>query len=263
MNFRNKVKKLINTFSSKDRKIVCLTAYTAPMACLINEYCDIILVGDSLGIVLYDLKTTRKVTLEMMINHSKAVVKNANKKLVIVDMPFGTYENSKSLALKNARKIIKESKADAVKLEGGEKIYETVKYLTHNGINVMGHIGMLPQSIKGSPKVYGKTKLEKKQILKDLKLLENAGVFSIVVECTLETVVREVLKEKRVPIIGIGASPECDGQILVTEDILGMSNFKSKFLKKYFDFNQKSRKPLEKFYKDVSLNKFPSKKQCY
>ena len=113
MNFRNKVKKLINTFSSKDRKIVCLTAYTAPMACLINEYCDIILVGDSLGIVLYDLKTTRKVTLEMMINHSKAVVKNANKKLVIVDMPYGTYENSKSLALKNARKIIKESKADA------------------------------------------------------------------------------------------------------------------------------------------------------
>ena len=263
MNFRNKIKKLINNVSLKDRKIVCLTAYTAPMACLINEYCDIILVGDSLGIVLYDLKTTRKVTLEMMINHSRAVVKNANKKLVIVDMPYGTYENSKLLALKNARKIIKESKADAVKLEGGEKIYEIVKYLTQNGINVMGHIGMLPQSIKGSPKVYGKTKLEKKQILTDLKLLENAGVFSIVVECTLETVVREVLKEKRVPIIGIGASPECDGQILVTEDVLGMSNFESKFLKKYFDFNQKSRKSLEKFYDDVSQKKFPSKKQCY
>lgn len=163
--------------------IVCLTAYTAPIASLVDEYADLILVGDSVGPVLYGFKSTREVNLEMMIRHAKSVVENTKNALIVVDMPYGSYEKSKEEALKNAKKIISSTGAIAIKLEGGEKIFETIIYLTKNKINVMGHLGMLPQSLRGKPKVYGKNKKEKTQLYRDIYLLEKAGVFSIVLEC--------------------------------------------------------------------------------
>ena len=247
----------------KKKKIVCLTAYTTPIAILADKFSDIILVGDSLGPVLYGFKTTREVTLEMMINHAKAVVNSVKNSIVVVDMPYGSYEDSKFLALKNAKRIIEMSGADAVKVEGGKEVAETIKYLTENNIKVMGHLGMLPQQIKGKPSVYGRKILEKYKILEDLKSIEDSGVFAVVVECTLESVVRNLLEINKVPIIGIGASKMCDGQILVTEDILGMTTFKSKFLKKYMNFNDKAKLALLKYYKDVKNGKYPTKKYCY
>ena len=245
------------------KKLVCLTAYTAPMAELIDNFTDIILVGDSLGPVLYGYKTTREVSLDMIINHAKAVVKKSKTSFVVVDMPYGTYEHSKSTALRNAKKIIKDSGADAVKLEGGEKICKIIHHLTKNKIKVMGHLGMLPQSIKSKPTVYGKKKNEKLQIIKDLKSIEKAGVFAIVIECTLESLVKKLIEIKTVPLIGIGASKECEGQILVTEDILGITKFKSRFLKKYMNFNSSAKDAIAKFSKDVNNCKYPAKKHCY
>jgi len=245
------------------KKLVCLTAYTAPMAELIDKFTDIILVGDSLGPVLYGYKTTREVSLDMIINHAKAVVKKSKTSFVVVDMPYGTYEHSKAAALRNAKKIIKDSGADAVKLEGGYKIYKTIHHLTKNKIKVMGHLGMLPQSIQGKPTVYGKKKSEKTQIIADLKLIEKAGVFAIVIECTLETLVKKLIEIKTVPFIGIGASKECEGQILVTEDILGITKFQSRFLKKYMNFTSNAKDAIAKFSKDVNNYKYPTKKHCY
>ncbi len=253
----------LTDLQNKKGKLVCLTAYTAPIAKLIDKFTDIILVGDSLGPVLYGFKSTRDVTLDIIINHAKSVVKHAKRSFVVVDMPYGTYENSKEVALKNAKKIIRETKADGVKLEGGEKIHKTINFLTKNDIVVMGHIGMLPQSIKGKPTVFGKKKEEKKQIADDLKFIEKAGVFAVVVECTLESVVSSLMNKKNVPIIGIGASKKCDGQILVTEDILGMTNLKSKFIKKYLDFNNLATSAIKKYSKEVDSLKYPSKKHCY
>ena len=260
------VKKIMKKVSIKNlmkkEKLVCLTAYTAPIAELIDEFTDIILVGDSLGPVLYGYKTTREVSLQTIINHAKAVVKKSRRSIVVVDMPFGTYENSKRLALKNAKKIIRETGADAVKLEGGEKIHNIIRHLTKNKINVMGHLGMLPQSIKENL-LYMVVKKEKEQIIQDLKLIEKAGVFSVVIECTLESVVKNLIKIKTVPFIGIGASSECEGQILVTEDILGITNFKSKFLKKYMHFNTKAKDAIAEYSKEVIDSKYPQKKHCY
>ncbi len=156
--------------------------------------------------------------MDMIIRHAKSVVKNTKEAFIVVDMPFGTYETS----LENARKIISSSGAMAVKLEGGEKVADTIEFLTQNKIKVMGHLGMLPQSITGRPKVYGKSEKEKKQIFKDISILKKVGVFSVVVECTLKKVVDELIKVSDLPIIGIGASECCRGQIIVTEDILGM-----------------------------------------
>ena len=245
------------------KKLVCLTAYTAPMAELIDNFTDIILVGDSLGPVLYGYKTTREVSLDMIINHAKAVVEKSKTSFVVVDMPYGTYEHSKSTALRNAKKIIKDSGADAVKLEGGEKICKIIHHLTKNKIKVMGHLGMLPQSIKSKPTVYGKKKNEKIQIINDLESIEKAGVFAIVIECTLESLVKKLIEIKTVPLIGIGASKECEGQILVTEDILGITKFKSRFLKRYMNFNSSAKDAIAKFSKDVNNCKYPTKKHCY
>ena len=257
-NKRNTLKKILDQPS-----IVCLTAYTAPMANLIDGYVDIILVGDSLGPVLYGFKTTREVTLEMMIMHARSVVKNTKKSFIVVDMPFGSYEKSKFEALKNAKKIISETGAMAVKLEGGEKIAKTISFLTKNKIKVMGHLGLLPQTLKGKPKVYGRTELERKKLFEDINELVEAGVFSLVIECTVKSLVDEVIKNFNVPIIGIGASQKCKGQIIVTEDILGMTDFKSKFSKRYFNFLQSAEKAIKQFSKDVKKKKYPNNKQCY
>ena len=260
MNKRIKRNSLKKIFSKS--KIVCLTAYTAPIAKIADKCADIILVGDSVGPVLYGHKTTRNVDMDMIIRHAKSVVKNTKEAFIVVDMPFGTYETSKHKALENARKIISSSGAMAVKLEGGEKVADTIEFLTQNKIKVMGHLGMLPQSITGRPKVYGKSEKEKKQIFKDISVLKKVGVFSVVVECTLKKVVDELIKASDLPIIGIGASECCRGQIIVTEDILGMTELKTKFSKKYLDFFPLAEQAVNKFSLEVTNGKYPKKNQC-
>ncbi len=259
-----KKKKILNDIFNLKRPIVCLTAYTKNIANIADQYADIILVGDSVGPVIYDLKSTRDVSLDMMINHGKAVVKNAKKAIVIVDMPFGTYEKSKDIAIRNAKLIIKKTGAFGVKVEGGEEISNTIKYLVNNGIFVMGHLGMLPQKIKNNVhKVYGKNKKEVSKIIRDARSIANSGVFSVVIEATKESLVRELISEIKVPTIGIGASLHCSGQILVTEDILGLTDFKSKFIKKYSNLNDKIKTSLKKFHNDVVKRKYPQKKHLY
>jgi 3-methyl-2-oxobutanoate hydroxymethyltransferase len=178
-------------------------------------------------------------------------------------MPFGTYEKNINLAYKNAEKIINETGADAVKMEGGQKIANTVEFLVKKGITVFGHIGMLPQTFNGKYKVYGKSDSQKKQIIKDLEFLEDSGVFSIVIECTIEKLAKKVCDISNVPIIGIGASKSCDGQILVTEDLLGLTDFNSKFLKKYVNLQHIIDRSLNNFSKDVRSKSFPSRKNFY
>ena len=208
----DKIKKLI---AKKNKsKIVSLTAYSKNIASILDNYCDIILVGDSLGSVLYNYKSTRQVTLDMMIEHSKSVRMGVKKALMVVDMPHNTYRNPKE-ALKNAKKIILKTKCDAVKLEGGKKIYNSIQTLIKNKIPVMGHLGLLPQSDK-TFKFKGKKKSERENILKEAKLLEGAGVFSIVLECVETSLAKYVTKQINIPTIGIGASNNCDGQISVS-----------------------------------------------
>jgi 3-methyl-2-oxobutanoate hydroxymethyltransferase len=255
-----KIKNLIKKKSKS--KIVCLTAYSKNIAKNIDPYTDLILVGDSLGSVLYEFNTTRSVTLDMMINHSKSVKRGITKSLMVVDMPYQTYRN-KSEALKNAKKIAKNTKCDAVKLEGGTKIISVVKHLIQNKINVMGHIGILPQSVKGKFKVKGKNLREQNQLMKDAKALEQAGVFSIVLEGVKSAVAKKITSNIKIPTIGIGASNDCDGQVLVTDDLLGLTNSNIKFVKKYADLGKSIQSAVKSFRKEVINKKFPSKKYSY
>lgn len=255
-----KIKNLIKKKSKS--KIVCLTAYSKNIAKNIDPYTDLILVGDSLGSVLYEFNTTRSVTLDMMINHSKSVKRGITKSLMVVDMPYQTYRN-KSEALKNAKKIAKNTKCDAVKLEGGTKIIPIIKHLIQNNINVMGHIGILPQSVKGKFKVKGKNFREQNQLMKDAKALEQAGVFSIVLEGIKSAVAKKITSNIKIPTIGIGASNYCDGQVLVTDDLLGLTNSNIKFVKKYADLAKSIQSAVKSFRKEVINKKFPSKKYSY
>ena len=255
-----KIKKILN--KKNKSKIVCLTAYSKNFASEIDKYADIILVGDSLGSVLYNYTTTRKVTLTEMINHSKSVRYGVNKSLMVVDMPFGTYNNPK-LALKNAKKIIKETKCDAVKLEGGKKIIKQISLLIKNKIPVMGHLGLLPQTTKGKFKSKGKTSKEIKQLLDDAKLLQNSGVFSIVLECIKMSTAKQITQNLDIPTIGIGSSIYCDGQVLVTDDLLGLNVTNIKFVKKFLNLKKFINLGLKKFAYEVRSKKYPSKKHSY
>ena len=260
--FLKKKKKLFEKFKKKI-PIVCITSYTVPIAKIADEYADIILVGDSLGPVLYGYQSTRKVSLDTIICHAEAVTNTTSKSMVVVDMPYGTYEKGPAHAYKNAKKIISDTGADAVKLEGGKKIEKTIKFLCKKKIKVMGHLGMLPQTLNGKYSVYGKKKDDEIKILDDLHLLQKSGVFSIVIECTVEPLVRKVLNNSKVPIIGIGATSECHGQIIVAEDMLGMTDFKSKFLKKYSNLQLIISKAFKNFKNDVVKRKYPHKKNYY
>ncbi len=253
------------TNTIKNLPLLCLTAYTKPIAEIVDLYADIILVGDSLGTVLYGFDSTQEVDINLMINHAKAVCKNTSRANIIVDMPFGTYENSKIKAYNNAKKIIEGTGACGVKLEGGEKIAPTIKYLVEKGINVMGHLGMLPQSVKSvrDYRVYGKKDSEVKRMIKDILSLEKSGVFAVVIEATTESLSKKVSKIVNIPTIGIGASKECSGQILVTEDILGLTTFEAKFVKNYCNLRKEIIRALEKFKIEVKKKKFPSKRFCY
>ena len=255
----NKIKKLL---SKKNKsKIVSLTAYSKNIASILDNYCDIVLVGDSLGSVLYNYKSTRQVTLDMMIEHSKSVRMGVKKALMVVDMPHNTYRNPKE-ALKNAKKIISKTKCDAVKLEGGKKIYNSIQTLIKNKIPVMGHLGLLPQSDK-TFKFKGKKKSERENILKDAKLLERAGVFSIVLECVETSLAKYVTKQINIPTIGIGASNNCDGQILVFDDLIGLNSINARFVKKYANIQKQIKNAVSNYSKEVRKAQFPAKKYSY
>ena len=254
-----KIKKII--FKKNKTKIVSLSAYSKNVASIIDNYCDIILVGDSLGSVLYGYKSTRQVSLDMMIEHSKSVRMGIKKALMVVDMPYNTYRNPKE-ALKNAKKIILKTKCDAVKLEGGKKIYQIVKTLIKNKIPVMGHLGLLPQSDK-TFKYKGTKKLERDRIIKDSQLLEKAGVFSIVLECIETSLAKIITQNIKVPTIGIGASQYCDGQILVFDDLIGLNPMNYKFVKKYANIRNEISKAVSNYSKEVRKIKFPNKKNSF
>ena len=255
-------KKILDLIKKKNKsKIVSLTAYSKNVASIIDKYCDIVLVGDSLGSVLYNFSSTKKVTLDMMIEHSKSVRMGIKKSLMVVDMPHNTYRNSKE-ALKNAKKIISKTNCDAVKLEGGKKIIKVIKILIKNKIPVMGHLGVLPQSATNF-RFKGKKTSERKIILRDSKLLEEAGVFSMVLECVESSLAKEITKSINVPTIGIGASVNCDGQVLVTDDLIGLSNIKVRFVKKYLNIKKQINNAVLKYKQDVTEKKFPAKKHSY
>ena len=255
-------KKITDLIKKKNKKkIVSLTAYSKNIASILDNYCDIVLVGDSLGSVLYNYKSTREVSLSMMIEHSKSVRMGIKKALMVVDMPHNTYRNSKE-ALKNAKKIMFKTKCDAVKLEGGKKIYETVKTLVKNKIPVMGHLGLLPQSDK-TFKFKGKKKLDRENIIKESQLLEKAGVFSVVLECVETSLAKLLTQNLKVPTIGIGASKYCDGQILVFDDLIGLNPMNYRFVKKYANIRNEISKAVSNYSKEVRKIKFPNKNNSY
>ena len=256
----DKIKKILN--KKNKFKIICLTSYSKNVSEEADKYADIILVGDSLGSVLYNYNSTRKVTLSNMIDHSKSVRLGVKKSLMVVDMPYNTY-TSKSLALKNAKKIIKETKCDAVKLEGGKKIIEQIKYLIKNKVPVMGHLGLLPQTNKGKFKSKGGNDREKKQLINDSMLLQNCGVFSIVLECIKTSTAKEITARLKIPTIGIGSSVYCDGQVLVTDDLIGLNDTKIKFVKKFVNIKKYINLGFKKFASEVKLKKYPLKKHTY
>ena len=241
--------------------ITCLTAYSKTIAQIADKYCDIILVGDSLAMVLYGMKTTRDIKINTMILHGKAVKTSTKKSLVVFDMPYKTYTN-KSIAYKNAIKVMKLTKCDAIKLEGGKKIANIIKHLTKRGIPVMGHIGLLPQTSKNF-KVKGKSFFQKKQIFEDAIAVSNSGAFAIVLECVVEDLAKKITKNISVPTIGIGASKHCDGQILVTDDMLGLSDVFPKFVKQYINLSSVIEKCVRNYVVDVKKRRFPFIKNVY
>ncbi|MBD1137541.1 3-methyl-2-oxobutanoate hydroxymethyltransferase [Pelagibacterales bacterium SAG-MED43] len=255
-------KKIEDLIKKKNKsKIVCLTAYSKKIASILDNHCDIVLVGDSLGSVLYSYKSTKEVTLETMINHSKSVRLGVKKSVMIVDMPYNTYRNSRE-ALKNVKLVMKKTKCDGVKLEGGKKIISIIKSLTKNKIPVMGHVGILPQTDKKFS-FKGKKKKEVNKILNDTKLLENAGAFSIVLECVETKLSKQITGNIKIPTIGIGSSSNCDGQVLVIDDLIGMSGSKFKFVKKYIDVSKIINSAVKEYKNEVKNKKFPKTKHSF
>ena len=253
------IKKILN--KKNKIPIICLTAYSKAMAQIADKYCDIILVGDSLGMVLYGMQTTKKVKIETMILHCKTVKNFTKKSLVVFDMPYKTYDN-KFIAYKNASRVMRLTKCDAVKLEGGKKIVNIIKYLVKKGIPVMGHVGLLPQTSTNF-KVKGKNFIQKRKILNDAIAISNSGAFAIVLECVVEGLAKIISRSVSVPTIGIGASKYCDGQILVTDDMLGLSDYVPKFVKQYSNLKKVIEKSIKNYARDVKHRKFPSNENVY
>ena len=255
-------KKIEKIIKKKNKsKIICLTAYSKNIALILDKHCDLVLVGDSLGSVLYNYKSTKEVTLETMINHSKSVRLGVEKSIMIVDMPYNTYRNPRE-ALRNAKLVMKKTKCDGVKIEGGKKIVPIVKILIKNKIPVMGHVGILPQTDKKFT-FKGKRLKESEKILNDTKLLEKAGVFSIVLECVETKLSKKITDQIKIPTIGIGSSANCDGQILVIDDLIGMSNSKLKFVKKYADIKKVINSAVKSYKLEVLKKKFPQAKHSF
>ncbi|WP_374578052.1 3-methyl-2-oxobutanoate hydroxymethyltransferase [Phenylobacterium sp.] len=245
--------------------IVCLTAYTAPMAEILDEHCDLLLVGDSVGMVVHGLPNTVGVTLEMMILHGQAVMRTARRAMVVVDMPFGSYEGSPETAYENAARVMKETGAQAVKVESGPTVVATIEYLVKRGIPVMGHVGLRPQAVlvDGGFKAKGKAGEERARILEEAKATAAAGAFAVVVEGVAEGLAREITEAISVPTIGIGASAGCDGQILVTDDMLGLFDWTPKFVRRYGDLRAEIGKAVGGYAEDVRARRFPGPAEIY
>ena len=245
--------------------LVCLTAYTTPVAALADAHCDIVLVGDSVGMVLHGLPSTLEVTMEMMILHGKAVRRGVKNALMVVDMPFGSYEESPAQAFRNAARLMAETGCAAIKLEGGETMRETVSYLTARGIPVIGHVGLTPQAVNalGGYRVQGRGEAAER-IRRDALAVAEAGAFSVVLEKVTESLARKITSELPVPTIGIGASPACDGQILVVDDMLGMfTEFKPRFVKRYADLGRAADEAISAYANDVRERAFPDESHVF
>ncbi|MFB0611297.1 3-methyl-2-oxobutanoate hydroxymethyltransferase [Aurantiacibacter poecillastricola] len=245
--------------------LVMLTAYTARQAQLLDPHCDLLLVGDSLGQVIYGLPSTIPVTMEMMANHAAAVVRGSYHAVVVVDMPFGAYETSPEDAFDSAARLLKESGAAAVKLEGGEAMAETVAFLVQRGIPVMGHVGLTPQAVNvlGGYSARGRSDAEAEKIVGDAKALEEAGAFAVVVEGVVEPIAIAVTEAVSCPTIGIGASAKCDGQVLVTDDMLGMFERVPRFVKRYEDLATTISETASRYAEEVRSRSFPGPNQLY
>ena len=255
-------KKLKKILDKKNKsKLVCLTSYSKMFSRSLDKYCDIVLVGDSLANVVYGMKNTHQITLDMMINHAKSVRPMIKNSLLVVDMPKNSYSNKK-IALKNAKRVLKETRCDAVKLESNGKYFKIIEKLVNSKIKVMGHIGYTPQ-YKKKFKVEGTSISEKNKLLKEASEIEKSGAFAIVLECIVSSVSKKITKSLKIPTIGIGSSIYCDGQILVTDDLLGLSGFKPKFVKKYGSIDKIIDKAILRFSRDVKNTKFPKKINSY
>ena len=251
-----KINKILK--KKNNSKIVTLTAYSKNIAKILDKYCDIILVGDSMANVLYGQENTHKISIQNIIEHSLSVKKGVKKSLLVVDMPKGSYSNDK-LAKKNAQMLKKITGCDAVKLESNKKNFQIVEALVKSNIPVMGHIGYTPQ-FKKKFKVEGDSQKKANQLINEALLIEKAGAFSIVLECIAPKTSKTITNILKIPTIGIGSSVHCDGQVLVTDDMLGISGFYPKFVKKYVNLNSIIEKAVKKYTKDVKLKKFPSTK---
>jgi 3-methyl-2-oxobutanoate hydroxymethyltransferase len=246
--------------------LVVLTAYTAPMAALLDKHVDILLVGDSLGMVVYGLDSTIAVTLDMMINHGAAVARASKKALVVVDMPFGSYQAGKEQAFAACAQVMARTGAQAVKLEGGVEMAETIRFLAQRGVPVMGHVGLMPQRVNalGGYRYQGRSDGEAAAILHDAQAIEQAGAFSLVIEGVREDVARHVTRQLRVPTIGIGASPACDGQVLVIDDMLGFnSGYVPGFVKTYAKLVETVEEAVKTYAEEVRNRSFPGPQYCY
>jgi 3-methyl-2-oxobutanoate hydroxymethyltransferase len=245
--------------------IVCLTSYHAHTARLVDKYCDVILVGDSLGMVMHGFETTVPVTLEMMILQGHAVMRGSKRALVVIDMPFGSYEQSKEQAFASCARVLKETGCGAVKLEGGRRMAETIAFLVERGVPVMGHVGLTPQSINtiGSFRAQGRDEADWEPIEADAGAVAEAGAFSLVIEAVAEPLGRRITGQVPIPTIGIGASPACDGQILVLEDMLGLSPRVPKFVRRYGDLGPGIEAAIRGYANDVRARAFPGPEHVY
>ena len=245
--------------------VVCLTAYTTPVAELVDRHCDLVLVGDSVGMVLHGLESTLGVTMEMMILHGQAVGRGLKRACMVVDLPFGAFEESPEQAFRNAARLMAETGCQAVKLEGGRHIADTVRFLVERGIPVMAHVGLTPQSVNtlGGYKVQGRG-AEGEQVLADAKAVADAGAFAVVLEKLPAELGARISGEIAVPTIGIGAGPDCDGQVLVIDDMLGMfTAFRPKFVKRYAELGQDADKAIETYAAEVRTRSFPGPEHSF
>lgn len=248
------------------QKIVCLTAYTTPMARMLDAHCDLLLVGDSLGMVLYGLETTVSVTLDMMIAHGQAVMRGASQACVIVDMPFGSYQESKEQAYRNAVRILQETGCDGIKLEGGAELAETIHFLSSRGVPVLAHVGLMPQMVNtsGGFRALGHSDEEAAKIVADADAVAAAGAFAVVIEGTVEPVARSISQSLAIPTIGIGASVACDGQVLVCDDMLGLFDaFKPRFVKRYAELGALVSQAAADYAREVREGVFPAEEHTF
>lgn len=245
--------------------LVCLTAYDAPTAAILDAHCDILLVGDSVGMVVHGLPSTVGVTLDMMILHGQAVMRSSKRALVVVDLPFGSYEASAEQAYYSASRVLKETGCQAIKVESGPAIASTIAFLTQRGIPVMGHVGLRPQAVHvdGGFKAKGRTVQERTRVLFEAQSADEAGAFAIVVEGVAASLAAEITKSVSAPTIGIGASPACDGQILVTDDMLGRFDWTPKFVRRYADLRGEIDRAAAAYAADVKARRFPAASETY